>query len=187
MLFSSIVHKKHWALEGGGGKKQLHCHYLNRPIKNELWVKYGFIKQMTLHQEWWIIKFLFSITMVYDLLNFNHSPHILNYCQVCRLLSDFIKHEAAEEMLATILNRLLPAWLRDTQPELGQPRVCLEREMWPHSDCQSSEMTGKELSSLTHCCIPRTEQKVWPKVRCLSMFIEQTSTTKILEWHVTFG
>lgn len=90
-------------------------------------------------------------------------------------------------MLATILNRLLPAWLRDTQPELGQPRVCLEREMWPHSDCQSSGMTGKELSSLIHCCIPRTEQKVWPKVRCLSMFIEQTSPTKILEQHVTFG
>lgn len=45
---------------------------------------------MTLHQEWWIIKFLFGITMVYDLLNFNHSPHILNYCQVCRLLADYI-------------------------------------------------------------------------------------------------
>lgn len=59
--------------------------------------------------------------MVYDLLNFNHSPHILNYRQVCRLLSDFIKHEAAEEMLATILNRLLPAWLRDTQQNWGSP------------------------------------------------------------------
>ena len=28
--------------------------------------------------------------MVYDLLNFNHSPPILNYRQVCRLLADYI-------------------------------------------------------------------------------------------------
>ena len=147
----------------GGEKKQLQCHYLNRPIKIELWVKYGFIKQMALHQEWWIIKFLFRITVVYDLLNFNHSPHILNYRQVCRLLSDFIKHEAAGEMFPTILSRLLPAWLRATQPELREPRVCLEREVWPHPDCQSPVMMGKELSSLKYFVFPGPSKRSGPK------------------------
>ena len=101
--------------------------------------------------------------MVYDLLNFNHSPHILNYRQVCRLLSDFIKHEAAGEMLPTILSRLLPAWLRATQPELGEPWVCLEREMWPRPDCQSPGMTGKELSSLTYFVFPGLSKRSGPK------------------------
>ena len=116
--------------------------------------------------------------MVYDLLNFNHSPHILNYHQVCRLLADYIN---MRQLLASILIRLLPVWLSDTQPELGQPRACLQREVWPHTDYQSPGMTEKELLCLTYCFIPRTWQKIWPIVGTLSMFIEHISMSKMLE------
>lgn len=64
--------------------------FLNWPIKYELWVKYSFIKQMRWHQEWWIMRFLFGITMACDLLNFNRSPQSLNCRQVYRLLADCI-------------------------------------------------------------------------------------------------